>query len=132
MWPRGKTYYLMLAIYPNINNFLFVREYFVIIINLIFLLPSIRDEPLEHSQPLVEVPTVLSNKRAMGGLDAFTKTYYHLPSGVGVVDEKSMGAGRDARKMAKEAHILMEHCRDQVNLVFGDENEVYVFKTCSF
>ena len=42
----------------------------------------------------MELPNHTLQHRPLRGLDAFTKTYYHLP-GVGVVDEKSLGRCRD-------------------------------------
>ena len=57
----------------------------------------------------------------MGGLDAFTKTYYHLPGGVGVVDEKSLaggGGGGDAKKSAVDCAAMMQECRNQVHFLY--------------
>ena len=76
------------------------------------------EQPLEHSQPLVQVPSSRPvSKPALGGLDAFTKTYYHLPvHGIGVVDEKSLrGAGaKDAKTLAAEVEAIMLDCRAKV------------------
>ena len=77
------------------------------------------ERPLQNSQPLIEVPKLEAcNKRALQGLDAFTKTYYHLPiAGVGVVDEKSLAAkeAKDAKTLASEVEKMMEDCRAQVS-----------------
>jgi hypothetical protein len=76
------------------------------------------ERPLQNSQPLVEVPKVqATSKPALQGLDAFTKTYYHLPvSGIGVVDEKSLALGevKDAKTLASEVEKIMEDCRSKV------------------
>ncbi|KAL5267617.1 hypothetical protein ACHWQZ_G004605 [Mnemiopsis leidyi] len=76
------------------------------------------ERPLQNSQPLIEVPELEAcSKRALRGLDAFTKTYYHLPiSGVGVVDEKSLDAKdtKDAKTLASEVEKMMADCRAQL------------------
>ena len=66
-----------------------------------------------NSQPLIEVPNIKIPK-PLHGLDAFTKTYYHLPAGIGVVDERGMTEEMDANTLAKEVEETMEDCREKV------------------
>ena len=78
--------------------------------------------PLQNSQPLIELPCLqAANKPPLQGLDAFTKTYYHLPvSGIGVVDEKSLAVkeAKDAKTLASEVEKMMEECRSKVARLF--------------
>ncbi|XP_063685290.1 uncharacterized protein LOC134819324 [Bolinopsis microptera] len=74
--------------------------------------------PLQNSQPLIEVPSLQAAKKpALQGLDAFTKTYYHLPvSGIGVVHERSLAVkeAKDAKTLASEVEKMMEECRSKL------------------
>ena len=89
----------------------------------IWLTLRLLQRPLQNSQPLIDVPEVPPlRKPALRGLDAFTKTYYHLPvSGIGVVDEKSLAAGeaKDAKTLAAEVEKMMEECRSKVFFILG-------------
>ena len=81
-----------------------------------FYIPRLLQNPPKSSQPLVEIPKAVENRPLHGGLDAFNKTYYHLPTDIGVVEELSMGdkSVKDAKALAEEVGNVMNEYRLKV------------------
>nr|AFK75432.1 putative secretory peptide-22 [Pleurobrachia bachei] len=68
------------------------------------------ENPFKNPLPLLDLPQTTTTK-PLKGLDANTKTLFHLPSNAGVVEEER---GENAKVAATEMERMMEECKAQL------------------